>query len=433
MAKDKNDEISNFIDFNEKVFLLNNENISHDVPFTNEYSGVIPIDIVAKSSIFIRNHYVQEDEPYSYKGLNKELISKKFCHYKGVPYIPSTSMKGMLRNVLEIISYGKLKGKTLDNYLDEKTEESSNHQSEILDLSEAIFGTTELKGRVQFSHFKVEGRYNEDSEKKEILMTPEAKKKKFGWKKYPILNGTISSKKGNNDDVVSHFIPLQKNVKFKGQLRFHNLRDFELGAVLSSLSFHKTEQCFHNIGMAKSLGYGKISIEFKYDKLVEVLEAFEERMNIELFDAKVLWHKSFYIQELLKKQGNANVNEFKALSNLEKLKTKKKEDKKKEKELKTKKYNKVLEKQDLLVPSKKQLKKAIESYFKKIIKPYFEMKHLDEFLDKNFQYTPIDIQECYRKMENENRELMVDLLLRRKLGKITNQEMSVLYNILLQN
>ena len=109
------------------------------------------------------------------------------------------------------------------------------------------------------------------------------------------------------------------------------------------------------------------------------------------------------------------------------------EDKKKEKELKTEKYNKVLEKQDLLVPSKKQLKKAIENYFKEIIKPYFEMKHLDEFLDGNFQYTPNDIQECYRKIKNENRELMIDLLLQRKQGKITNQEMSVLYNILLQN
>jgi len=430
MAKNKKDEISNFIDINEKVLLVEDKDVSHDIPFKNEYSGVITIDIVSKSPIYIRNHYVEEDEPYSYMGLDQKPISKKFCHYNGTPYIPSSSIKGMIRNILELISYGKLKDKTLDKYIEEKTDVKSLHRSEKLDLSEVIFGTTELKGRVQFSHFKVLGEYKEDSEQKEILMTPEAKKKKFGWKIYPILNGIISSKKGNNDDVITHFIPLQQDVKFRGQLRFHNLRDFELGAVLSALSFHNREESFHNIGMGKSLGYGQINIKFNYDDLIKVLRAFEERMNIELFDGKILWHKSFYIKELLLKQSKNYSSEFQSLSDVSKLKNiiAKKEEKKKEK--KEERYRKLLENKGLEQVSKKQLKKAIEGYFKRKIKPYFEMKHLDEFLDSNFIYTPNDIQEYYRNMKDDDLDILLELLLKRKQGSIKDKEISILYYIL---
>jgi hypothetical protein len=48
MSKDKDkDEVSNFINYSEKVFILsdNDANISHDIPFKNHYSGVIKIYI----------------------------------------------------------------------------------------------------------------------------------------------------------------------------------------------------------------------------------------------------------------------------------------------------------------------------------------------------------------------------------------------------
>lgn len=424
MSKNKKDE---------KVFLLSKreQNISHDIPFEENYSGAISIEITAKSPIFIRNHYVVDDEPFSYRGVEGSLISKKFCHFQGIPYIPSSSIKGMIRNCLEIISYGKLRGKTSDDYLKEKTEQSSLHRSEEMDLSEAIFGTTELKGRVQFSHFKVEGDFQEEEKgKREVLMTPEAKKKKFGWKKYPILNSIIESKKGNNDDIVSEFIPLKSNTKFRGKLRFHNLRDFELGAIISALSFHNTKECYHNIGLAKSLGYGKIDIQFSFDKTLEVLKAFEEKLNLSLFEGKVVWHRSFYIKELLTKHSHLK-HEFEALSDAEDLKLLYQKQKI-EKESETQSYyNELLKKENLEVPSKKQLKKAIELYFKKEIKPYFDMKHLDECLNENFIYTPEDIQESYRSLFNsQDSKLLVDLLSKRKKGEIVEKEMSILYYIL---
>jgi len=300
------DEISNFINKSDKVFLLSDEdsNISLDIPFKNQHSGSISIAIEAESPIFIRNHYVEGDDSYPREKDGKiQIISQEFCHYDGKRYIPSSSIKGMIRNTLEIMSYGKLKNKTLDRYLEKKVPEENLHRSEQMDLSEAIFGTTELKGRVQFSHFKEIGHSQEMPLKKEILGTPEAKEKKFGWKNYPILEHTTAGKGGKNDKVKSEFKPLPAGTKFEGLMRFHNLRDYELGVLFSALTFHNTDNCFHNIGLGKALGYGEISITFNYDNQNSYLQAFEEKINAEIFDGKILWHTSPYLKELIKKHG----------------------------------------------------------------------------------------------------------------------------------
>jgi len=107
----------NFVPLSEKVFFPEwSEQVSHDIPFSDGESGVIDITITAKSPIFVRNHYVKGDDFYIDNGGNK--ISTEFCHYKGTPYIPATSVKGMLCNVLEIMSFGKMK---LDTKTHQKT------------------------------------------------------------------------------------------------------------------------------------------------------------------------------------------------------------------------------------------------------------------------------------------------------------------------
>jgi hypothetical protein len=149
-------------------------------------------------------------------------------------------------------------------------------------------------------------------------MTPEAKKDKFGWKNYPILDRVIGSKKGNNENVTSEFNPIKEGIKFEGYLRFHNLRDFELGALLSAISFHNTSVCHHNIGLAKSLGYGKININFDYEYTSEMLQSFEEKMNVELFEGEIQWNKSEYIKEIVKKHSNDR-GQIRSLSNEKKV------------------------------------------------------------------------------------------------------------------
>lgn len=93
----------NFIPLNEKIFyppwasedILKN---IHDVPFKDGESGVIEVEITAKSPIFIKDsknrtefcHFVKENGGKEY-------------------YIPATSVKGMIRNVLEIMSFSKIR------------------------------------------------------------------------------------------------------------------------------------------------------------------------------------------------------------------------------------------------------------------------------------------------------------------------------------
>ena len=98
----------NFVPLSDKVLFPDwSEQVSHDVPFSDSQSGVIDITITAKSPLFIRNHEVNGDKYYIDN--NGNMISTEFCNHKGQYYIPGSSVKGMVRNVLEIMSFGKLK------------------------------------------------------------------------------------------------------------------------------------------------------------------------------------------------------------------------------------------------------------------------------------------------------------------------------------
>ena len=90
----------NFVPLNKEVFYPDwAETISHDVPFEDGESGIIDIKITAKSPIFVRDA--------------KDEIA--FCQHNGIHYIPSTSVKGMVRNVLEIMSFSKMSNHNSDD------------------------------------------------------------------------------------------------------------------------------------------------------------------------------------------------------------------------------------------------------------------------------------------------------------------------------
>lgn len=67
---------------------------------------------------------------------------------------------------------------------------------------------------------------------------------------------------GNPNDTQHTVIrPVKAGVAFKGRIRFDNLADMELGALLSALALQ--EGCVHRLGMGKALGLGSIKIEWK--------------------------------------------------------------------------------------------------------------------------------------------------------------------------
>lgn len=198
------------------------------------------------------------------------------------------------------------------------------HFDDRLDLAQTIFGYISkdnkqtLKGRVQFSHFKAVENIRSLKTRKEILGTPRASYypiyirqyntdfKTFmdnnfsiaGRKRYPIhkSNTTKKTKDIENENVGTTFSPLADGTIFKGKLRYHNLKKSELGAILSALTFHNTSTAFHNIGMAKSLGYGKIKIELnRFEYINEYLKEFELCIMEQILD----WKESVQLKELV--------------------------------------------------------------------------------------------------------------------------------------
>ena len=89
----------NFVPLENKAFYPSWAiHISQDIPFEDGVSGSIEYTIEAKTPIFVRNGYTDREHPDS-------TFSKT---HDGKFFIPGTSIKGEIRNVLEILSFGKM-------------------------------------------------------------------------------------------------------------------------------------------------------------------------------------------------------------------------------------------------------------------------------------------------------------------------------------
>ncbi len=82
-----------------------------------------------------------------------------------------------------------------------------------------------------------------------------------GYKRYLIHDKEIEGNEPQSK-VTSTFYPMPENTKFTTTVYFHNLLDYELGALLSAITFCKNQHtCFHSLGYAKPFGYGKLRVE----------------------------------------------------------------------------------------------------------------------------------------------------------------------------
>ena len=69
---------------------------------------------------------------------------------------------------------------------------------------------------------------------------------------------TLLSKDQKNAEMLTKIQPVRPGVQFEGRIRFENLSDIELGALLFSLTLPKG--CYHKLGMGKPLGLGSVNI-----------------------------------------------------------------------------------------------------------------------------------------------------------------------------
>ncbi len=200
--------------------------------------------------------------------------------------------------------------------------------NEYKDLAECIFGTAtqnhELKGRVFISPaFSI----RQVQECKEVRTTLSSPKPSFaslyveqgswmnanarikGRKRYPVRSSTWGNETGNGN-TETRFIPLAAGAEFSGHIYFHNLKKVELGALISALTFNDHAECFHSIGEAKPLGFGKVKIsiekieakELKSGQSVEnidtYLKAFQDKVSNSVLKGKNL-EDSASVQELI--------------------------------------------------------------------------------------------------------------------------------------
>jgi CRISPR-associated protein (TIGR03986 family) len=182
------------------------------------------------------------------------------------------------------------------------------HTSTSVDFVDSLFGYANkdeaLKGRVQFSHafcvadnvkpmhlhqvlmsspkptyypiyVKQEGGSNgfmsdvrDNIVKFRTMLNSDVQLR--GWKVYPIHKQTEEFPAIEQTQLInsSKFYPLPIGTEFKFTINFHNIRPFELGALLSAIKLQQNS--FHNLGFAKPYGYGKCKL------MVSDLNLFEE-------------------------------------------------------------------------------------------------------------------------------------------------------------
>jgi len=103
----------NFVPLSEKVIKPEwADNISHVIPFEDGMSGKINVILTAQTPIFVRNGHTREEHEAVVKGENYKSFSKHGDQY----FLPATSIKGMIRNALEILSFGKMNRVSDDRY-----------------------------------------------------------------------------------------------------------------------------------------------------------------------------------------------------------------------------------------------------------------------------------------------------------------------------
>jgi CRISPR/Cas system CSM-associated protein Csm3 (group 7 of RAMP superfamily) len=272
------------------------EAVSMDYPFKEGVSGKIQLGVTALSDIFVRDG----------SGDKSDLFNQIADKY----FIPGTSIKGALRSVLEIVSFGKISryNQKVSKRIKAKVEDAipNRFKREGHDMADLIFGYTgekdSLRGRVHVGHaFATKVAEPEEEELKYVLSTPHASYHLFylkegkgkwgdpypeisGYKRYPTAYGKPGEKITEEQDrkapdkMASLVKPLKAGSAFKCEITFYNLKPEELGALLYTLKGIK----YHQLGGLKPYRYGKVKFDTRL-VLKDHEEPVEEQTYIEAF------------------------------------------------------------------------------------------------------------------------------------------------------
>ena len=204
------------------------EQISHDIPFEDGESGEIEISITAKTPIFVRNGHAREtgerakeiikqwgeskvepsdeedletlDRYLSFSNIKDKEGNKKY-------FIPATSLKGMLRNVLEIMSRSRIK---VDN--DIFSLRDIDHPTYKSEVSSRLWNNSIKKGWLK----KMEGKWIiEECDAKRVDL-----RATFKAPSYAELSAADKYEQMKGKDFIHHFSRVEDlGVIIKGEFK----------------------------------------------------------------------------------------------------------------------------------------------------------------------------------------------------------------------
>jgi CRISPR/Cas system CSM-associated protein Csm3 (group 7 of RAMP superfamily) len=388
----KNDHVTSkvtfpydFVPLNHKVLIPEwGDKISQDIPFEDGEDGTITVTFKNVTPLFIKNGMRDKKKDPNTGNISVDIkpdtpayedtLSAHIGNQDGKRqfFIPASSLKGMIRSVMEVFSFCKMEqyndhfsGKKIEpkKRVSEGISQKNYFQNGTIapntdkDLVNCIFGCVNsdrskdvLRGRVQFCNAFCSDNINSYNEDSGVLGQPKScfypfyikqnshgsyitydndKIEIAGRKFYCIHEDEYITKipGGKNKKIYSCLKLIPKGHLFVAKINLHNMRPVEIGAILSALTFHQHEECFHNVGMGKSYGYGKLQIESlsmkgtKKDKTY-YLEEYEKYMsNFTQSFLRKSWKETDQFKKMLAIASNHNENlEIMALADYTNLK-----------------------------------------------------------------------------------------------------------------
>lgn len=280
------------------------------------WSGRIVCQLKALTPLLVSGAQTRKSE--------NEPSECRFATVDGKPVIPGTSIKGMLRNLVQILSFSAMrplsrerltkaratfKYSPYDLAIPDKSRSNADLQStydkgaQSMDFVTRLFGSVDgkaFKGRVSVSSAIIHGNpyksdgvevilgspkstcvalylvQNKDKEQKksnkleelnnydkENAGKPAARLR--GWKMYwhhEVQDGL--SAKNDNKAILSRLFPLPHAARAEIVIHVDRLADLELGALLEAIQLPKKHA--HKLGMGKALGYGSIRLEIDWEQ-----------------------------------------------------------------------------------------------------------------------------------------------------------------------
>ncbi|WP_100629774.1 TIGR03986 family type III CRISPR-associated RAMP protein [Algoriphagus formosus] len=226
----------NFVPLNKKVVEAYwADQISHDKPFKEFQSGTLEVEMTAENPIYIRNGgktiFITNN-----KGEKEEIPDPEFNNFNGRYFIPGSSIKGMLRSVVEIMSFGKLEDKVNDvrlslrdfqnNFLYPKSDLSKESQAGWLRFDGVSYYLKPCGRPGRIKHVDLDvltrqkpiSKYYQDSRN---VSNDKQKSAKSKYELFQITNETLTfSEEGEEDGIGRKKFLIDANGPYKGKIVF---------------------------------------------------------------------------------------------------------------------------------------------------------------------------------------------------------------------